>query len=107
MNIIDFLTLIEQAKIIVALATLVVTGGVATSIVTELLKWKAFLAPAKRWPKTVAALMSIGSSVAVITLSGNLRLDNLATIIVFAIAVFLASTQLYDKVLWKVYEKIK
>lgn len=99
--------IIEQLKLIGTLATLVVSGGVATSVVTELLKWKAFLAPAKRWPKTVAALLSVGASVAVIAISGNLRLDNLTTIVIFSIAVFLASTQLYDKVLWKVYDIIK
>ena len=103
----DLTVIIEQGKIIFSLAAIALGSGVITSAVTELLKWKVFLSVAKKWPRTVAAITSIGVSIAAVALSGDLRLDNIATIVAFAFIVFMVATQSYDAILKRLYEAVK
>lgn len=99
--------IIDQLAQALALATLIVSSGVITSVLTEVFKWNVFRQIAKKFPRITAGVLSAGVSIGVIVTQGTISIFNLANMIWFIFTVFIAATQLYDKVLYKIYEKIK
>ena len=80
-------------------ATLTLGSGVIASLLTQALKFEFILAPAKRWPRTVAAIVSAALSGAAVYLFDDAFV--LATVIdwvVFGIATFIVATQSYNLV---------
>lgn len=79
------------------LALAAIGSGVAVTVLTQLLKWELFKAPARLWPVPTAVVLTIVVSLAAVYGLG-LVLDGMASYIVFAVVTLLVATQTYDLV---------
>lgn len=95
-----FVAIVTQ---ILTYATLALGSGVIASLLTQALKFEFILAPAKRWPRTIAAIVSAAISGAAVYLLDAFILTTWIDWIVFGVATFIVATQSYNLV----HEKIK
>lgn len=74
-----------------------VASGVGLSFVTQLLKNKRIKVPAKKYPRTVSAVLSVLVGI-ISTVAIGLELSSLASFVVFAVVAFVTSGIAYDVV---------
>ena len=90
-----FVAIVTQ---ILTYATLALGSGVIASLLTQALKFEFILAPAKRWPRTVAAIVSAALSGAAVYLLDAFVLTTIIDWVVFGVATFIVATQSYNLV---------
>ena len=77
-------------------AGLAVASGVITSLLTQALKWKFILAPAKRYPRTVAGVLSAVVSLVAVSMLDMFVLNTAIDWVIFGLATFIVATQSYN-----------
>lgn len=83
---------------ILTYATLALGSGVIASLLTQALKFEFVLAPAKRWPRTVAAIVSAALSAGAVYMLDVFVLTTVIDWVVFGVATFIVATQSYNLV---------
>ncbi len=90
-----FVQIVQQ---IITYGSLALASGVVASLLTQLLKFKFVLAPAKRWPRTVAGIVSAIVSAAAVSTLPQFVLATWIDWVIFAGATFAVATQSYNLV---------
>lgn len=89
---------IEIVKQIMTYGSLALASGVVTSLLTQALKFEFILAPAKRWPRVVAGIISAAVSAAAVSMLEVFVLATWIDWVIFAGATFVVATQSYNLV---------
>lgn len=77
-------------------AGLVLGSGIITTLLTQALKWKAVLAPAKKYPRVVAGIIAVALSAVTVSMLDVFVLQVWVDWVIFGGATFLVATQSYD-----------
>lgn len=89
---------LEVVKQIITYGSLALASGVVTSLLTQALKFEFVLAPAKRWPRTVAAIISAAISLGAVSMLEAFVLATWIDWVIFGGATFIVATQSYNLV---------
>lgn len=89
---------LEIVKQIITYGSLALASGVVTSLLTQALKFEFVLAPAKRWPRTVAAIISAAISAGAVSMLPHFVLGTWIDWVIFGGATFVVATQSYNLV---------
>ena len=89
---------IEVFKQIITYGGLALASGVVTSLLTQALKWQFILAPARRWPRIVAGIISAAVSAGAVAALPHFILGTWIDWVIFGGATFLVATQSYNLV---------
>ena len=89
---------IEIVKQILTYGSLALASGVVTSLLTQALKFEFILAPAKRWPRVVAGIVSAAVSAGAVSMLEVFVLATWVDWVIFGGATFVVATQSYNLV---------
>lgn len=89
---------IEIVKQVMTYAGLALASGVVTSLLTQALKFEFILAPAKKWPRVVAGIVSAAVSAGAVSMLDAFVLATWVDWVIFGAATFVVATQSYNLV---------